>query len=600
MLDPLRILFSVHLLTINYQELLILTDLLLPQEIGLQLERVANLTGLFFVTVRTTKSTAQCPLCHFVSERVHSRYFRQVSDLSWAGSQVELRLQVRRFFCLNSECKRTTFAERLTHIAAYARRTDRLAAVLNSLGMELGGEAAARQATILAMPTSADTILRLVSTTPLPAYAEPSAVGIDEWSYRRGRNFGTIIVDLERHCPIELLADRTTESAAAWFKAHPNIKFISRDRSSIYAEAARRGAPQAIQVADRWHLLKNLTAALERFFLAKTDLLKLALGQKSGKVGGTEDTTTTGQAVQKTSQISYRKSAATELYPDLPPQLARERQQRLASKVSNYRKVHSLRSKELSIAAISRQVGITTKTVRRYLTMPEPPTPKRPNRNYSDILAEHKAYLIKRWQEGCHNGRQLARELAELTSGKAPSVPTVARFTKLLRQGEIAPTSYAPLLLENLSPKTRPLTAYQAALVMTLDLSQRKGWQQEYMERLCQLDAEIASVNPQVLAFSAMVRQRKGYSLKEWLEQAIVSKVAQLKNFAKSLQADFDAVQAGLTYSISNGQTEGQNNRLKYLKRQMYGRAGFKLLRARVLHRKAKSPLLALIEKLAG
>lgn len=381
---------------------------------------------------------------------------------------------------------------------------------------------------------------------------------------------------------------------------------ISRDRSGIYAEAARRGAPQAMQVADRWHLLKNLTAAIERFFLAKTGPLKLALGKATSEtMRASVSSVTSSEALIEETDTRKREEGSgkrpPEPYTNLPPQVAAERKQRLAAQVRNYHKVQALSTKQLPITAIARRVGISTKTVRRYLQMPEPPTSKKPNRSYGDILAVHKAYLIQRWNEGCHSGRQLARGLVMLAPEKAPSVATVSRFTKLLRRGELTNnTPYQPLLLEDFSRKTRPLTSYQAALVMSLKPTQRKRWQQEYLERLCVLDEEIATTHSQVLAFTTMMRRRKGQQLDVWLEQALANEVAPLHNFAKGLQADYAAVRVGLTYQYSNGQVEGQNNRLKYLKRQMFGRASFNLLRARVLHRPSKSALLDLVEKLAS
>lgn len=173
-------------------------------------------------------------------------------------------LQVRRFFCLQPACPRKTFAEAIPAIAKrYARRTIRLEEVLVQIGLIVGAEPGARLTAPLGIPCSPDTVLRCVHRAPLDPPQPPRVVGIDDWSWRKGHRYGTIICDLERHCPIDVLADRSADSVEAWFKAHPGVEIISRDRATAYAEGARKGAPQAIQVADRWHLLGNLEEALE-------------------------------------------------------------------------------------------------------------------------------------------------------------------------------------------------------------------------------------------------------------------------------------------------------------------------------------------------
>jgi transposase len=194
-----------------------------------------------------------CPACRTLSRRSHGCYERTLSDLPWQGCPVSLRVRLRRLRCLNPACSRLTFSQTLPEVARpHARRSERLRDVQRHLGLALGGEPAARLARRLAMPTSPDTLLRLVRSAPVPPRPSPRVIGLDEWAWRRGRRYGTVIIDLERNTVLDLLPDRNAESVAAWLRRHPGIEIVARDRADVYGEGARQGAPAAAQVADRW------------------------------------------------------------------------------------------------------------------------------------------------------------------------------------------------------------------------------------------------------------------------------------------------------------------------------------------------------------
>jgi transposase len=216
------------------------------------------------IAARSLQRAGRCPACGRASRAVHSRYERHLADLPLLGRPVSVHLRVRRFYCRNKACARQTFVERLPKLAApFARRTGRLAAAQGQTGVALGGEASARLLARLSMPASADTVLRLIKTTPLPDQPAPRVVGVDDWAWKRGQNYGTILVDLERHTVVDLLPDRESATVADWLKRHDGIEVVARDRAGAYAEAARQGAPNALQVADRWHLFHNLGEALQ-------------------------------------------------------------------------------------------------------------------------------------------------------------------------------------------------------------------------------------------------------------------------------------------------------------------------------------------------
>ena len=247
---------------------------------------VENLT----VHLAITAPTAACPLCGSDTRRVHSRYTRRLDDLPCLGRCVRLQVAVRRFVCPQSDCPRRIFAERLPGFAApWARTTDRLRQTQTDIGSSLGGEAGARLAARMAMTTSPDTLLRRVKRLKNEPAGPPRVVGIDDWAWRKGQRYGTIVVDLERSDVIDLLPDRDADTVAAWLKAHPGVEVVSRDRSATYAQAATEGASQAEQVADRWHLLKNLREAVERVLERHSAVVNAALKALEAPPGPARD-----------------------------------------------------------------------------------------------------------------------------------------------------------------------------------------------------------------------------------------------------------------------------------------------------------------------
>jgi transposase len=394
------------------------------------------------------------------------------------------------------------------------------------------------------------------------------AVGVDEWAWRRGHRYGTILVDLVTHRVVDLLPDRSAASVAAWLTQHPTLTVVCRDRSDLYADGIRRGAPQAVQAADRFHLVHNLRQALEAFLLDHRSALQAAA------VGTAMALTPPPGLVPVTP--TYRGRRLTPK-PAPPPV---ERPPRHARWVTIYETLHRLHAQGTPITTMARQLGISRPTVYAYLRRDTPPGPRRLQRPPSArVLTPYVPYLIRRWRESGADSRQLWREIQRL--GYTHSARTVRRFITRLRRA--ADAGHLPE--SQRSPYMRPQgpSARAVSFVMVCPAAKRSREAQTYLDQLCQMDARITRAHGLTQGFLTMVRERRGRDLEAWMAEAISSGIAELARFARGLQGDLIAIKAGLTLEWSNGATEGQVHRLKLVKHQGYGRAGFALLRQRVL-----------------
>lgn len=496
--------------------------------------------GLTVMVASTVKETA-CPDCQTVSSRIHSRYTRTVADLPWAGFLLVLRLLTRRFFCDVSGCSRKTFAEPFgPALPSYARRTLRLSNRLRAIAFATSGQGGARLAHQMAMPISPRTLLRLMHATPPAPLPEPQAVGLDDWAWKKGRTYGTICVDLDRHQPIELLPERSPELVAAWLKTHPEIEVITRDRGIPYIEGATRGAPQALQIADRWHLLQNLSEALTTYFGHHHHLLN----QVADELAAAETDPTRGMHPVPTLDGITKN-------PRSEP--AGQRWHARAREV--YEQIQELRRQDVDVTTIARKVGVSRQTVYRSLNRSVPPPRMHGQGSRVHVLEPFKEHVVQRWNEGCRNARQIWCELQ--AQGYEHSSRPVAWFMAELRKetgsGRGWATVEAAAVYDVESNRKRPLTARQAAHLIVMRAEKRTAWEEKYYRRLCETDPKIGGVVALASDFTEMVRQRQGVRLEQWLVQAETSKVAELCSFAASLRKDHRAVQAGLSLLYSNG-----------------------------------------------
>jgi transposase len=454
---------------------------------------------------------------------------------------------------------RRIFTERLPGIVApHSRTTERLTMLLRAIAFALGGQAGARLAKRIGVSTSPATMISLIRRTPLPNPPAARILGVDDWAHRKGRSYGTAIVDLERHRLIELLPDREAETLSRWLASNPGIEVISRDRSETYATGARQGAPDATQVVDRWHLLSNWREAVERVFDCHRGRIKRVVLPPPEPVGKPAATVLPAKGVNRRRKY-------------LEEQRARAQAKRLA----RYKEIRKRHAKGEYLTTIARDLQIDYKTARKYALSDECPT-RKPYPKRRRMLEPYEPYLRARWKEGCKNGRGLYREI--VAHGYPGSRTQVATFVARLRREENSKKSQAP------SATGEPLTPHTAAMLL-LRRSERCGEAEHAaLAQLRDVHPDIGIAVGFTERFVRIVRERQGAKLGEWLSDAEASGIREIQQFAYKVRRDEAAVRAGCTLQWSNGQTEGQITRLKAIKRSMYGRAKFDLLRRRTLY----------------
>ena len=535
---------------------------------GFRINSVENTDERLIIGAEAESGRARCPECQMLSRAIHSHYRRSPRDLPVSGKQVRLVLAVRRFRCRNAACSKAIFCERLPRVVAvYAQQSARLAIALEQLSLALGGQAGARQSAWLGMPTGSSTLLRRLRRCEVPALPTPRVLGVDDFALRCGRVYGTLLVDGETHRPVDLIQERTAETLCAWLQAHPGVEVITRDRSSEYARGATAGAPTARQVADRWHLLVNFREALERVLDRLRTEIQVSLVQSPRQ-----------DLVASLSIYDRERRRGTQ-------DQSRQQASR-ARRYALYVQIKALQAQGRAILQIARQLNISRQTVRKYMAsehFPEYPHPKR----QKSILDPYVTYLEQRWNAGCHNTQQLWRELQ--SQGFAGSSRSVWQWTALRR---------TPRLARRGRPPARPVEVFMSPMPqlppVSLPASRRLVWclllpsaeldaQQPYFRAQLRQLPQIQRAFTLAHQFLTLMRQRMPTVLAPWIEACRSSGIAELKTFAEGLLRDLPIIQAALELPYSNGVTEGHVNRLKTIKRMMYGRASFAVLRRRVL-----------------
>ncbi|MER9586975.1 ISL3 family transposase [Mesorhizobium sp. M0276] len=500
---------------------------------GLGVEAIAENEGVIVITARSGTPARPCPLCRRVSSRVHSRYVRRVSDLPCSGTKVELRLVARRFVCDATLCRRRIFAERFDDsvVTERSRRTSRLGCIVH--GLALGGRPAASFAKRLMVPVSNDTLLRVVRRRACLRTDPIKIVGIDDWAYRRNHRYGTIVCDLERRRMVTLLPDREVATVEAWLADHPEIETVSRDRGGGYGEATAKALPHAVQVADRWHLMENASAA----FL---------------------------DAVRKSMRIIRTAIGATTINPDLLTYVEKLQYEGYLRREETNAAIMKLAGEGIPIKEIVRRTGHSRKLVRQVI-----------RGQRTDIFRVRQSsleawlpFLDGQWISGCHNASELWRRLK--TKGFRGRLGVVSEWARRRRRAEQASDQQLHKV-----PSARTI-----ARLMT---TARDHLNKTDTVMIAAIEAGVpmlVEARNLIAGFHSMIRKKLADELEPWIADASKSLIA---SFANGIIRDRAAVRAAITEPWSNGQTVGQITKLKLVKRQMYGRGKLDLLQARLI-----------------
>jgi len=402
---------------------------------------------------------------------------------------------------------------------------------------------------------------------PNTPVGQVTQIGIDDFSFRRGRKFGTLIVDLQTHQVLDVLSDRTAETSTAWMESHSEIELVSRDRGGDYAAAARKAVPAATQCADRFHIYKNLVEAVE-----------LTLARCRAEIRQGASLSLSEEESQIVPPLSLpTESVSVENWKPAPDTcFERERITRLAHKRDRYDQVMQLTAQGLGSIEIARRVGLSRRTIDRWLQAEAFPETKRRRKRRSKF-DPYATYILKRWEEGCHNGLRLCEEIK--AQGYTGSDRMLYRFLVPLRRKERiiqqAHVPHAPL---------QDFSAHDAVWLFARDPEKLDEKEQATLTAICQASETANTTYQLVQEFRHMLHHREGSKLDAWLRSVRASQIRELQSFVAGAERDKAAVVAGLTLPQNNGLVEGKVNKLKLFKRMGYGRAAFPLLRQRVLH----------------
>ena len=492
---------------------------------ALVIEDVEDAGEVICVRARTREAAVTCPGCDAETARVHEYHERTAADVPVDGRRVLVRVRVRRMRCQALDCKVQTFREQVPGVLdRYQRRISRLTAQVSAAARELAGSASARLLPALGIRVSRHTALRVLLRIPLPEATVPRVLGIDDFALRRGLVYATVFIDAETGRRVDVVPGRTADVTQKWLTDHPGVEVVCRDGSGAYGEAVRRALPSAVQVGDRWHLWHGLGEAVRKEVAAHCACWAKGIPLQDGK--------------------------------------------RAATTAERWQQVHDLRARNVGLLDCARRLGLSLNTVKRYDRAGEPGRLQRVPKYRPTLVDPHRDYLRKRRaEEPGVPVQQLLREIRE--RGYQGSSNLLVRY---INQGRL--DSDRP----HLSPR-------RAARILLTRPDRLTGGQQETLAGLGGACPQMTALAGLIRSFAALLAPSPGNDarLRQWIAGARAADLPHVHSFTRGLDLDIQAVTDSLTLPYHNGSNEDVNTKTKMIKRQMYGRAGFTLLRHRIL-----------------
>jgi transposase len=517
-----------------------------------------------YASVKSRRS--KCPVCGRYSRRVHDYYFRTLSDLPVFQNKTIIILKTRKFRCGNNRCHRKVFSEQTPHIIRYSRRTKRATRILETFAIELTGRLGSIMSEQLCLTVSSSTITRIAHSQPLSDIKQPRVLGVDDWAYRKGVSYGTILIDMETSRPIELLPSRDGQVLKNWLLKYNDVRIITRDRASSYANAIFEACPNAVQIADRFHLLMNLSDALDTYFKSISSKIRSLLTAKTNEFLELPD----HKPVSETKSKDIKTATANK-----EPIITKVDQ-----RLETFNKVKELQAKGVPIKRISIDLKMSRNTVRSYFSQKELAPRAHPKSTNFDLFTSH---IISRLKTDGYKLKDIYEEIKEM--GFNGSRSQACYNINVLKEENNICTSGFTLVQHPKIPYIKPLSSRKLACYIGVSFNDIIDPKEKfYMQTLLNNIIELRIIRKLVQIFKTMIARGKG-NIRRWIDFVIRSKrkLAGLKSFARGLLRDIEAVENGISMRWSNGAVEGHVNRIKSIKRQMYGRASFELLRKKVI-----------------
>ena len=490
---------------------------------SLKLQKIDYSDDVIRIYASIKSRRARCPVCGRYSKRVHDYYFRTITDLPVFQNRTVILLKTRKFKCGNNRCHRKVFSEQTPDIIRYSRRTSRATRILETFSIELTGRLGSILSKQMHLAVSSSTITRIAYSQQLPDINQPRVLGVDDWAYRKGVSYGTILIDMETSRPIELLPSRDGLELKNWLMKYNDVQIVTRDRASSYASATE-------------------------------ELLELP---------------------DHESVINTKPKDKMTVTENIEPVITKADQ-----RLERFNKVKELQAKGFPRKRISRDLKMSNNTVRSYFLMDTLPSWTRPKTTNFDLFTDH---VLSRIKTDGYILKDIYDEITEM-GFKGEISQARHNINMLKEQSKISTSGFSQIQSQKI-PYIRPLSSRKLAKYIGSRLTEiTDHYERYYLQTLLDNSAELRIVRKLVQIFKTMLSRGRG-NIKRWIDFIIRSKhkLSGLKTFARGMLRDIEAVENGINMSWSNGAVEGHVNRIKSIKRQMYGRASFELLRKKVI-----------------